>query len=438
MSITQKTVVTNDKRLRVAHISPTSGGVANAAARLHLGLLGQGIDSHLFTSQQPRPDSDLPQVYALPSSNKPVYYADVLSRRIAGRLGLTGLIHISSLSYSFPGFDIVHLHGMDSNWFNLHALNRLGKKHVLVWTMHDKHLGTGACGYPEMWGNCERWRTGCGECPKAQASGWLIDSTSFVYKRKKSVIGSSDIAIISLNNWMTDFVKSSPITKNQTLRLIPNGVDVNTFAPRPSEECRAELNLPAKDKLLLAVATNFGEPRKGLKSFEAILGDLKIADNPKNCGLVLIGSGISEELLNRLRAILPVYVLGKIDDLNKLAKVYSAADLFVITSVIDNLPSVVLESFACGTPVAGFKVGGIPDMVIPDQSGVLADLGNTSDLALQISDLLRDDTRLAQMRIDCRKRAVQHYSLEVQASKHIEFYKYLISERHKSNGRVVA
>jgi hypothetical protein len=42
------------------------------------------------------------------------------------------------------------------------------------------------------------------------------------------------------------------------------------------------------------------------------------------------------------------------------------------------------------------------------------------------------------MRIDCRKRAVQHYSLEVQASKHIEFYKYLISERHKSNGRVVA
>ncbi|HEY7531429.1 MAG TPA: glycosyltransferase, partial [Nitrospiraceae bacterium] len=125
--------------MRIAHISPTYGGVGTAAARLHNGLVKIGVDSSLFTTHRFGPNSDLPQVYPMPPANRLLRYADILSKMIDNRFGLTGMTHVSSLFHSYPEFDVIHLHGADSNWFNMNALRRLGRNRVLVWTMHDKH-----------------------------------------------------------------------------------------------------------------------------------------------------------------------------------------------------------------------------------------------------------------------------------------------------------
>jgi glycosyltransferase involved in cell wall biosynthesis len=130
-----------------------------------------------------------------------------------------------------------------------------------------------------------------------------------------------------------------------------------------------------------------------------------------------------------LNAILPVYSFGRINEQHKLAQIYSAADLFVITSIIDNFPNVVLESLACGTPAAGFRVGGIPDMILPGRTGILVDLGDTAAMAAQISDLFRNTSRLEQMRLDCREYAVQNLSLHIQASQYLELYQELIHDK---------
>lgn len=421
----------DNQQLRIAHISPTYGGIAIAVARLHQGLLKIGVDSQVFRTHESETDNHLPQVAALPSSTRLLHYGDVLTKLINRRFGLRGMIHLSSLFYSFQDFDVIHLHGMDSNRFNLHALRRLSKSHTLVWTMHDKHLGTGTCGYPEPWGNCERWLTGCGKCPIANSNGWLVDFTNFVHKRKQNILDSVQMAIISPSRWMFDFTSLSPITRNKTLKLIPNCVSTDSFIPSPAAECRRELQLPTNSRLILAVASKLEQPRKGLQYFQSLLKNLK-SHSDQEMGLVLVGSQPPESMMAELRAILPVYFLGSINDESKLAKVYSAADLFVITSTIDNFPSVVLESLACGTPVAGFRVGGIPDMVLPGQTGVLAELGDVEGLASEISDMFREPERLAQMKALCRERAVENYSLEVQANRHVELYRYLISERRKA------
>lgn len=419
------------RQLRVAHLSPSYGGVANAAKQLHAGLLGLGVASRLFVPSPPKPHERVQHIYGLPRTNRMLEMADRVSRWIDRKTGLGVMTHVSSLFRTFPGFDVVHLHGMDGGWFNLHALQRLDAEHDLVWTMHDKHLGTGACGYPEFWGGCDRWKVGCGDCPKTKAEGRWLDCTRFVYRRKKRVLTSTRLAVVAPNRWMFDFISAAPITRGQMLRLIPYGVDTETFAPMPAESCRKELQLPTKGKLILAVASNFTFPRKGLRYYEPFLRSLR-EEYTGELGLVLVGAQLPEDTLGQLRGVLPVHAMGRLGDAQTLAKAYNACDLFLITSVIDNFPSVVLESLACGTPVAGFSVGGVPDMVESGRTGLLSEVGETDHLAKQVASLLREPGRLSEMRPYCRQRAVRDYCRKVQASRYVELY----HELHRARGRM--
>jgi glycosyltransferase involved in cell wall biosynthesis len=352
--------------------------------------------------------------------------ADAPSKFMYKYFGVNGLLHMTSLSWRFSEFNVVHLHGGDSSGFNLHALKRLNQDHALVYTMHDKHFGTGACGYPEFW-DCPRWQTGCGHCPKAKSDDWPLDLTHMVFERKRHILNSIQMGVVAPNQWMFDFISASPITRHQVLRRIAYGVDTDVFSPNP--QARLELGLPAKGRLLVTVASKPGQVRKGMQYYPALLTALREQYKDEPLGLVLVGAKVDDALVAELSAILPVYVLGQIDDLGKLARVYSAVDFSLITSVIDNFPNVILESLACGTPAAAFSVGGIPDMIMPGQTGVLADLGDTQTLATQLSTLLKDSPRLADMRLNCRNDAINRFSLEVQAAQYAELYRDLIREK---------
>lgn len=414
--------------LKVAHLSPRHGGVANAARQIHEGLLDIGVESRLFMSPPPADDPGR-HVYPMPPVNRIGELADRLSRRLEGRTGFTGMTHVTTLFQSFPHFDVIHFHGMDGHWFNLHALPKLDRHHALVWTMHDKHLGTGACGYPEFWGGCERWKIGCGRCPKAESEGWWVDSTHAVYQRKKALVSSTRLALVALNRWMFDFVAAAPVTHAQPLTLIPSGVDTGIFAPMSQVACRRKWGLPAHGRLLLTVASKLNEPRKGLQYLEPLLHHLKRAHHDE-IGLVLAGAKLSSDVLARLQSIVPVYGLGQIDGAPGLAQVYGACDVLLVTSMIDNSPNVILESMACGTPVAAFRVGGIPDMVEPGLTGVLSEPGDIATLAAQIGALCQTSERLLDMRSHCRARAVRDYARTVQASRYRELYDSLCEARH--------
>ena len=73
--------------------------------------------------------------------------------------------------------------------------------------------------------------------------------------------------------------------------------------------------------------------------------------------------------------------LGTINDDEKLALCYAAADAFLIPSLEDNLPYTVMESLSCGTPVIAFTTGGIPDMVKHEHNGYLAEYRSSESFA---------------------------------------------------------
>jgi glycosyltransferase involved in cell wall biosynthesis len=88
----------------------------------------------------------------------------------------------------------------------------------------------------------------------------------------------------------------------------------------------------------------------------------------------------------------------------------------------------VLESIACGTPVVGFDVGGIPDMVRPGITGLLAPAQDSEALSAAIVELLYDPGRLAEMSANCRRVAEEEYTLERQTKAYVRLYKALVGQ----------
>jgi glycosyltransferase involved in cell wall biosynthesis len=147
------------------------------------------------------------------------------------------------------------------------------------------------------------------------------------------------------------------------------------------------LGLPADKKVVLFVSDNIENYRKG---FDLLVESLKnLAE--KNLYLLAVGAGKS------MIEGIDIHYTGTIRQPEYLRQLYAAADLFIIPSREDNLPNTVLESMACGTPVVGFNIGGIPDMVIDGQTGFIAIPENPDDLSLRIMEALNKDNLRAEM-----------------------------------------
>ena len=112
------------------------------------------------------------------------------------------------------------------------------------------------------------------------------------------------------------------------------------------------------------------------------------------------------------------------------------ADVFVISSLQDNLPNVVPESLACGTPVVGFNIGGIPDMIQHMQTGYLVQNISAQELANGILWTLNHVN--SSMRIRCRNYAESHYALLLQAQQYIHVYQEALDQTDKPYTKAIS
>jgi glycosyltransferase involved in cell wall biosynthesis len=120
-----------------------------------------------------------------------------------------------------------------------------------------------------------------------------------------------------------------------------------------------------------------------------------------------------------------VHHLGYVDHERTKVLAYCAADIYVHPALADNFPNTVMEAIACGTPVVGFPVGGVPEMVRPGVSGWLADNVSSAALAetlsIALNDIHHDD-----MRSSCRELAEVKYDAQLQAQRYSSLYETLV------------
>jgi glycosyltransferase involved in cell wall biosynthesis len=216
---------------------------------------------------------------------------------------------------------------------------------------------------------------------------------------------------------------------NASVRVIPNGIDLDVFQPGDRRLARAALDLPQDAMLLLFVGSVATEGTGVYKDFAAIEAAMPNVASAVEGSVQLLSVGTP--LPSSPRSGLIRY-LGPERDRKRLALYYQAADLHLHAARGENFPYVILEAMACGLPTVATSVGGIPEQVRDGATGFLVPPGNAARLAERTVHLLLDDG----LRASFSRRALEiarcNFGIEMQVDAYLGWYGEIFEERYAS------
>lgn len=413
--------------MRIVQLSQQDdeGGAFKAAYRLHCALNDAGHESHMVVLSKLTND---PRVHPLfrPNilgkvawrlltivNNKPTKKYPKFPRCgwSASNLAINPLRLIKKLR---P--DMVHLHLFDGI-LSHKAVASL--PYPVCWTLHDMSAITGGC---HCTPDCLRYLERCGHCPElgsdheddASRKGWHLRHTAWQHP---------NLTAITPSRWLERETKNSPMAAGKTVVHIPNGIPLDVFTPELRNPTRQQLNFNDDKFYLLAGSAALDNELKGFNLVAETVKQLA-ASHPGKFELVTFGRGVPD---------LPGVTLhhkGYIANDAEVAKLYAACDAYILPTLVDNFPNMLLESIACGTPAITFNVGGCPDIIRDDTTGYVVKQRNATSLAQAIIQLAQQTpTAYAELRQNCRTTAESEYSMERMAQAYIELYKRHLSAR---------
>jgi len=205
---------------------------------------------------------------------------------------------------------------------------------------------------------------------------------------------------------------------SERLTVIPNGVDTNFFQPLPDGR-------PPGPPVLLSVARFV--PDKDHDTLIKAFG--LVTARHDGAELWLVGSGPRQRSLERQAAEMglrqKVRFIPGTDDLRPF---YQRASLFVLSSVAEALPNVVLEAMAAGLPVVATRVGGLGEVVAPEATGFLVPPRDAEALAGALVRLLDNPEAGHTMGQAGRQRVVDNFSFLAMVRRHEEVWARLLGE----------
>jgi hypothetical protein len=246
--------------------------------------------------------------------------------------------------------------------------------------------------------------------------------------RDRLAAGRPAPTVVTPSRWLAAAARRSRLFREARIEVIPYSLDTEVFAPAPKAEAKRRLGLAPHTLTLLTGAHNGNERRKG---FGVLVEALRICASDPAFGplaqrgeIALLCLGQPPDGLEALP--LPARPLGWVTAEERLRLAYSAADLFLLPSLEDNLPNTLLEAMSCGTPVVAFDVGGVPDVLEDHVTGRLVPAGDAARLAEAILDGLRDEGARRKMGEACRRTIEINHAMDVQARRYLDLYRDLL------------
>jgi len=192
--------------------------------------------------------------------------------------------------------------------------------------------------------------------------------------------------VITVSQFNAEKLLSLGVSPNK-LHVIPNGYDKNLFKPIPLYEARKKLGLPLNKKILLSVGNLVD-----VKGHTYLVDAMRIVLKKRNdVILVIVGSGPLKERLQKKAKKLglneKILFVGWKKH-NEIPLWMNGSDLFVLPSLSEGFPTVIPEAMACGKPVIGTRVGGVPEIVSHQELGILLNPGDSEVAASSILEAL--------------------------------------------------
>jgi glycosyltransferase involved in cell wall biosynthesis len=273
--------------------------------------------------------------------------------------------------------DVVHCHNLHLDYFDLRVLPWLSHQVPIILNLRDAWLLTGHCAY---FLDCERWQTGCGNCPYLHTYPPVKrDATAYNWQRKRDIYARSRLYLTAPSQWLLDKVHRSMLHGHQE-RVIPNAIDLEIFRPGDRQAARQELDLPLDATIIvLTRQTHY----KDYDTMEAALAQLVPVD-ARPLLFLCLGRGGTDKNVGQGRMVYPGYIREQ----QRMARYYQAADVFIHAAKDEAFGKTICEARACGTPVVATAVGGIPEQVMHGHTGLLVPPGDSATMAGEITKLL--------------------------------------------------
>ena len=336
--------------------------------------------------------------------------------------------------------DIVHVHNLHGGYFDLEALPELSRRVPTVLNVRDAWLMSGHCAFSL---DCERWKTGCGNCPDLTLFPAVArDATAFNWQRKRAILAGSSLYVATPSEWMMNRVRESIVALGATgTRVIPNGVDTRTFRPGNRAAARASIGIDPAAMVLLVAANGLRfNVWKDYKTVRAALEILGARTWPAPLIVLAVGDDAPPERIGNLELrFVPFEAKSE-----RLAEYYRAADLYLHAARVESFGNVLLEARACGTPIVATAVGGIPEQVralacewaprtlpqhgISEATGVLVPEGDATAFAGAVAMLIEQPEMRATLAENGRRQVHEELSLEVQAERFVDWYREILAQ----------
>lgn len=336
------------------------------------------------------------------------------------------------------GLDVVHLHNLHGEYFDLRQLSQFSAVWPLALTLHDEWLMTGHCAYTL---GCDRWLEGCGSCPHLDTYPALRrDGTSRNLRKKARIYGTMAVHVSAPSKWLLERAKQSVLAPGVvSWRVIPNGVDQSIFAPAGRGPAREALGLPQDALIVLFVAHRARTNR--FKNLPLAMAAVEACARATEQELLLVTVG--DEGQTRSFPGGSTRFVPYDPHPGSIAAYYRAADIYLHTASADNYPTTILEALSCGLPVVATKVGGITEQVtdlhgatatsgrpLSGATGVLVEPGNEPGMVSALRKLVTDTGLRRRLGANAARAAAGAFGLDRQVDRTVEWYRQIVDHRN--------
>lgn len=212
-----------------------------------------------------------------------------------------------------------------------------------------------------------------------------------------------------------------------------NGVDLEKFNPHISKMgIREKLGLGLDIPVVGVIGIL--HPQKGQEYLLQAAG--KVKEGMPDVKFLIVGEDVTKKKSCRIKLENLIKALDLSENviftgwLNNIPEVLAGIDIFVLPSLVDHFPLVVLEAMASGKPVIATDVGGVPEMVEDGISGVLVSPKDVKGLSKTIVSLLKDGEKAKRMGMAGRRRVEEFFGIEANRDRVEQIYKDLLEERY--------